>query len=724
MKKIILILPLFFASFINLYAQWAKTYGVGSSNSGYSIQQTSDGGYILIGDTGMFGTQSSDIWVLKLSSTGKIEWQKAYGGYSYDSGHFIQQTNDGGYILIGDTFSFGAGGQDILVLKLSSTGEIEWQKAYGGYSYDSGHSIQQTSDGGYILIGDTASFGGFQDICVLKLSSAGNIEWQKAYGGNSYSSGHSIQQTSDGGYILIGDTFSYGAGSYYDICVLKLSSTGEIEWQKAYGGNSHYYGSSIQQTNDGRYILIGDTFSFGAGGQDILVLKLSSTGEIEWQRIYGGNYYDSGSSIQQTSDGGYILIGDTLSFGAGEKDIFVLKLSSNGEIIPSCHCVGISNATITNSYAYPQNTAINPQNTNTVPLVTNVSPQDSDAVVNTICSTQKFILTISASSGGTTNPASDTYNCYEGMEVTISALPDSGYAFSGWSGDVSGTENPLTVVMDKDKSITANFIRQYNLTIAAGKGGTTYPLPGSYVYRVITEVNITAIPEPDYRFSGWTGDALQGHENDNPLVLSMDKDKSITANFVRTYRLTIITGKGGTSEPAPGTYSYDSGTIVTIKAIPESGYQFSGWSVDASGKDNPITVTIDKDKSILAAFASLNEEEKAWELNCFIATAAYGSPLHPYVEILRNFRDRFLMPRKLGRMLVRIYYRHSPFIANIITKHKALKLVVRVTLLPIIAFSYLMLHLSPITIGIFFAFIFSLSIFIVYFHRKRMKKMS
>jgi len=161
--------------------------------------------------------------------------------------------------------------------------------------------------------------------------------------------------------------------------------------------------------------------------------------------------------------------------------------------------------------------------------------------------------------------------------------------------------------------------------------------------------------------------------------------------------------------------------MVIIRAIPDSGYQFSGWSVDASGKENPITVTIDKDKWIVAAFAPLDEKEKAWELNCFIATAAYGSPLHPHVKILRNFRDRCLMPGKLGRMLVRIYYRHSPFIAKIVKKHRALKLLVRISLLPMIAFSYSMLHFSPIVIGIIFAFIFTLPIFFVCFYRRRMK---
>jgi predicted secreted protein len=190
-------------------------------------------------------------------------------------------------------------------LKLSSNGEIEWQKTYGG-SWDDVRSFQQTIDGGYIVAGWTGSFGaGGDDIWILKLSSTGDIEWQKTYGGSEYDRALSVQQTSDGGYIIAGKTDSFGAEGG-DTWVLKLSSAGEIEWQKTFGGSSDDYASSIQETSDGGYIIAGKTDSFGAGGDDTWVLKLSSAGEIEWQKTYGGSSDDYASSIQETSDGGYM----------------------------------------------------------------------------------------------------------------------------------------------------------------------------------------------------------------------------------------------------------------------------------------------------------------------------------------------------------------------------------------------------------------------------------
>jgi len=201
----------------------------------------------------------------------------------------------------------------------------------------------------------------------------------------------------------------------------------------------------------------------------------------------------------------------------------------------------------------------------------------------------------------------------------------------------------------------------------------------------------------------------------------MDSDKSITANFIRTYILTIAAGTGGRTDPSPGTHTYDVGTQVSVRAIPNSGYRFSNWSGDASGTSNPITITMDSDKSIKANF--VKEEAPAEKKGgCFIATAAYDSPLHPYVETLRDFRDKYLMPSKLGRKLVKSYYKYSPFVANFIAKHKVLKIAVRFTLLPIIAVSYLMLHLGPVITAFMLVFVFVLPIFLISFRRKQLRR--
>lgn len=340
----------------------------------------------------------------------------------------------------------------------------------------------------------------------------------------------------------------------------------------------------------------------------------------------------------------------------------------------------------------------------------------------------KYSIIFSASAGGTINPSPGEYIYPAGTDVTITATPDNYYRFSGWTGDVSSgheNDNPLTVDMDSDKSIAANFIRQYNLTIAAGSGGTTDSSPGTYTHDTGEAVTIRALPDSGYRFSGWTGDVPSGHEEDNPIAITMDSSKSITANFVRQYTLIIAAGTGGTTNPSPGTYTHDSGTQVSVTATANSGYQFSGWSGSASGTTNPITITMDNDKSVTANFTATSKpsEDGKKKDGCFIATAAYGSPLHPCVNILRDFRDKYLMPTKLGRMLVGLYYKYSPFVADLVAKNKALKTAVRLSLLPLVVFSYSMVHFGPIITAVILAFIFVLPIFLISFFRKKLRWM-
>jgi len=313
---------------------WQKTLGGSKDDCAYSIQQTTDGGYIVAGYTNSFGSGGYDVYILKLNSNGTLVWQKTFGGGLDDKAYSIQKTTDGGYIVAGYTNSFGSGGYDVYVLKINSDGSLAWQKTFGGTDRDEAHSIQQTTDGGYIVAGYTDSFGaGGYDVYVLKLNSDGSLAWQKTYGGNGYDKAYSIQQTTDGGFIVAGYTESFGAGG--DVYILKLNSGGSLAWQKTFGGWSWDNAYSIQQTTDGGFIVAGYAYSFGAGENDIYVLKLDSDGSLAWQKTFGGNSYDMAYSIQQTTDDGYIVAGDTRSFGAVyDYDVYILKLDSNGELHP------------------------------------------------------------------------------------------------------------------------------------------------------------------------------------------------------------------------------------------------------------------------------------------------------------------------------------------------------------------------------------------------------
>jgi len=312
--------------------EWQKTFGGGDDDVAFSIQQTTDGGYIVAGWTNSFGYGGEDAYILKLNSKGEIEWQKTFGGEDSDGALSIQQTKDGGYIVAGGTSSFGSGGQDAYILKLNTKGEVEWQKTFGGAKDDVANSVQQTTDGGYIVAGRTYSFGsGLEDAYILKLNSKGDLEWQKTFGGKDNDGAFSIQQTKDGGYIVAGGTSSFGSGGQ-DAYILKLNTKGEVEWQKVFDGGDDDVAFMIQQTADGGYIAAGWTSSFGSGERDAYILKLNSKGEVEWQKTFGGEDYYVANSIQQTADGGYIAAGWTSSFGSGERDVYILKLNSKGEV--------------------------------------------------------------------------------------------------------------------------------------------------------------------------------------------------------------------------------------------------------------------------------------------------------------------------------------------------------------------------------------------------------
>ncbi|MBW8052049.1 MAG: T9SS type A sorting domain-containing protein [Cytophagales bacterium] len=311
---------------------WTKTYGGTLTDVGYSVQQVTDGGYIITGYTASFGTGIWNVYLLKTDPTGSLQWSKTFGGVDFSRAESVQQTTDGGYIITGFTDSYGAGDLDVYLLKVDSSGALQWSKTFGGPNADYGYSVQQTTDGGYIIAGYTRtnSIVTSTDIYLIKTSANGDTLWTKAYGGFGTDVGYSVQQTTDGGYIITGRTFSIGAGDA-DGYLLKTDSIGAWQWIKTYGGASFDEGRFVQQTPDGGYIIIGRTTSFGTGDDDVYLLKTDSTGVLQWSKTFGGAGNDIGWAVQPTIDGGYVITGYTNSFGiTGFDHLYLIKTDSNG----------------------------------------------------------------------------------------------------------------------------------------------------------------------------------------------------------------------------------------------------------------------------------------------------------------------------------------------------------------------------------------------------------
>jgi arginine repressor len=362
--------------------QWTKTIGGSSDDVANSIIQSSDGGYVVAGWTRSFvAGYYYDIYVVKLDSSGNVLWTKTIGGSYNDVANSIIQSSDGGYVVAGWTSSFGAGSADIYVVKLDSSGNVIWTKTIGGSNWDEAWSIIQSSDGGYVVAGWTSSFGaGSADIYVVKLDSSGNVIWTKTIGGSNWDEAWSIIQSSDGGYVVAGETESFGAG-VTDIYVVKLDSSGNVLWTKTIGGSSEDRANSIIQSSDGGYVVAGWTSSFGAGDVDIYVVKLDSSGNVVWTKTIGGSSDDFASSIIQSSDGGYVVAGDTSSFGAGIGDIYVVKMDANGNVCFSQNITNYSVSSNVGSFSSPSTISF-PQS----PTVDTISPTvSSGGSVSDVC---------------------------------------------------------------------------------------------------------------------------------------------------------------------------------------------------------------------------------------------------------------------------------------------------------------------------------------------------
>ncbi len=353
---------------------WTKTLGGNLGEQGYDVQQTTDGGFMVAGATYSFGAGNGDAWLIKTNSNGDTLWARTYGagGGSYEAAHSVYQTSDGGFILAGSVFAGSSG--NVYLVKTEANGVAEWTRTYGGGSTENAYSVMQTNDGGYIFCGDTRSFhSGFgSSVWLVRTNSNGDTLWTKVYGGSSYQGGYSVKQTTDDGFIVTG-SYNNGAPNSTDVWLLKTDANGDTLWTKTFGGIDSQEGHDVLQTNDGGFLIAGtqswsgiwlirtnstgDTLwtktypgslergnclsqtpdnGFVITGSDIngdlLVVRTDQNGAILWSSTYGGSNADGGSAVVPVNGGGYIVCGSTESSGAGNADIWLIRLDSDGSV--------------------------------------------------------------------------------------------------------------------------------------------------------------------------------------------------------------------------------------------------------------------------------------------------------------------------------------------------------------------------------------------------------
>lgn len=353
------------------------------------VKPTRDGGYAVAGEFENSTTYDVDAFMLLLSSTGAVLWANTYGTKSKEDFTCLDQTTDGGFVLVGHSYVNNEQSYDVWVVRLNAKGEILWQNRLGGKRGDYAYSVQQTSDGGYVIAAYTTSFGtgGAEGWCI-KLGASGKIVWQKTYGGSLIDIFDNVRQTPDGGYIVIGSTESYGgdSGAKRDLWCLKLDASGNITWQYAYGSAEDDFGRSIRPLKDGGYI------AAGRWGQRCWGLKLSALGGVKWSRVYGTKddfmqFFD----VRPNQGGGYsfagLLMGELKVANLKIYDgVLALRSGSDGFIKDTCaDLTETTNPSANPSQAKPKKYAVRMISTSARTTALSFKPESAGFIMLDVC---------------------------------------------------------------------------------------------------------------------------------------------------------------------------------------------------------------------------------------------------------------------------------------------------------------------------------------------------
>ena len=310
-----------------------NTFGDASYDYGRSLIELNDGGYLIAGNTSLLGDNYSNALLIKIDHTGKEMWKRDYTFSSVDRLNMVKELQDGSLVAAGFKISSTNYSKDILVIKTDAQGNLEWQRSYGDAQDETANSIDISIGGGFIISGEVINENtGFSLCYLIKIDNEGGLDWSNTFGGNQNDNGLSVISTNDAGFAITGMTRSLG-DSNGDVWLIKVNSNGEMEWERTYGGDDTEYGRTIQQTVDGGYIIIGQTESFGLGYNDAYLIKTDSQGNEIWSQTFGGQGTDQGRQVVNTLDEGYLISGYTDSFGTlGGFNFWLVKANSLGEL--------------------------------------------------------------------------------------------------------------------------------------------------------------------------------------------------------------------------------------------------------------------------------------------------------------------------------------------------------------------------------------------------------
>jgi len=634
----------------------------------------------------------------------------------------------------------------------------------GGSGRDIGSGIVVDSEGAAYVTGETESTdfppqnpiqgtnAGLNDAFITKINASGTALVYSTYlGGSEWDFGSGIAVDSEGTAYVAGFTLSIdfptqnpiqgtNAGDI-DVFITKVNSSGSALVYSTYlGGSSDDYGFGIAVDSEGAAYVTGRTQSAdfppqnpiqgtNAGLNDAFITKVNSSGSaLIYSTYLGGSSDDYGNGIAVDSEGAAYVTGlaESADFptlnpiqgtNAGDSDIFIAKVNSSGSALVYSTYLGGSGGDIGTGIAVDSEGAA---------YVTGLAVSADFPTLNPIQGTNAGDIDVFITKVNSSGDAL-IYSTYLGGSGedggTGIAVDSEGAAYV--TGETESTDfPPQNPIQGTNAGVYDVFITKVNSsgsalvysTYLGGSGGdigfgiAVDSEGAAYLTGLAESADFPTLNPIQGTKAGAQGDAF---------IAKLSFSGTLPAN----YSLIITAGRGGTTDPSPGNYIHDEGTDVTIRATPNSGYTFSGWSGDASGTTNPITITMDLYKSITANFSATTTgdgDSEGKKGGCFIATSAYGSPLHPYVRILRDFKDRYLIPTKLGRVLVNLYYKYSPFLADLIKKHKVLKIAVQINLMPLVVFGYSMVHFGPIFTIVMLVLIFALPILFMSFYRKKL----